>query len=132
MMVTHDAKALHKFRLECLAKADNNIHYFISRNQKSFHEIISTAIEDLKSRDADVIMESSYKLHSAASSFRRPDISNIADLLKRMIQNKVFARSDEVLESFETALLELSNLDRPSPAQEKKTLDSIHNVLRAQ
>lgn len=131
-MVIHDTKALHKFRLECLSKADKNIHYFTSRNQKGFNEIIATAIDDLKSRDADVIMESSYKLHSAASSFRRSDISNIADLLKRMIKNKAFAGSDEVLKSFEIALIELSNLDRPSSAQEKKILDSIHKVLRAQ
>lgn len=132
MMAAHNANLVHKFRLECLSKADRNIQYFTSRNQKVFLEIITTAIDGLKSGDVDVIMESSYKLHSAASSFLRPDISNIADLLKRMIKNKVFAESNEVLKSFENALIELSTLDRPSVAQEKKTLDSIHKVLRAQ
>ena len=129
-MAIHEVNILRKFRVECLSKAEKNVQYYTTKNKKVLTELITKAVDDLKSRDSQAIIASSYKLHSAASSFSRPDISNLADLLKRMMKNPAFATSEKVLKSFEEALIELSGIERPSAAQEKKALDSIYKVLR--
>lgn len=129
-MAVHDANLLRRFRVECLSKAEKSVQDYTRKNKKVLTELITIAVNDLKSGDTEAIMDSSYKLYSAATSFSRPDISNLADLLKRMMRNPALATSKEVLKSFEDALIELSALPRPSGIQEKKVLDGLYKVLR--
>ena len=129
-MAKHDANLLRRFRVECLHQADKSVKKFTQKNKKVLTERITDAVNDLKVQDTKNIMHSAYKLYSAATSFGRPDISNLADLLKRMMRNPDLAASEEVLKAFEDALIEFSGFDRPQAAREKKILDSIYNVLR--
>ena len=129
-MAVHDVNLLRRFRVECLSKAEKSVQNYTRKNKKVLTELITTAVDDLKSGDPEAIFDSSYKLYSAATSFSRPDISNLADLLKRTMRNPALAASKEVLKSFEDALIELSALPRPSGIQEKKVLDGLYKVLR--
>jgi len=129
-MAKHDINLLRRFRLECLSKADKNLQYFTNKNKKVLTELITNAVNDLKSRDTKAIFSSSYKLYSAASTFNRPDISNLSDLLKQMMRNPALASSNEVLKSFEIAIIEMSALGQPQADKEKKILDELYKVLR--
>ena len=129
-MATHDINLLRRFRFECVAKANKNIKAYTKKNKKVLTQLITKAVNDLKRRDPKAIQESSYKLYSAAATFDRPDISNLSDLLKRMVKNPALASSDEVLLAFEEALITFSSFERAKPDQEKKILDALYKVLR--
>ena len=129
-MAIHDANLLRRFRVECLDKAERNIKEFTRKNQTVLTERITDTVDHLKVKHAESILESSYKLYSAAASFGRQDISNLADLLNRMMRNPALATSDEVIEAFEDALIRISAFTRPHVAEEKQILDGIYKVLR--
>lgn len=129
-MATHDINLLRRFRVECLSKAQKNIAEFTKKNSKIHTELLTNVVDDLKSRDPKAILRSSYKLYSAASTFGRPDISNLADLLNRMMRNDALSSSKEVLKIFEEALITFSAFEHPWPDREKKILDNIYKILR--
>ncbi len=129
-MAVHDVNLLRRFRGDCLSRAEKSVQNYTKKNKKVLTELITKAVNDLKARDTIAIYESSYKLYSAAASFDRPDISNLSDLLKQMMRNPVLGKSHDVLTAFEDALIELSGLERPDAAKEKKILDGLYKVLR--
>ena len=121
---------LKKLKAGYLEAAQKNMAKFVKENRAVLQQLNEATLDSLKAGDTPGIATAAYNLFTAAQSFGRQDITNIAEMLHKTIKKPKFAQEQEVLVIFEKALRVLGGREWAVPELESSISKNIHEVLR--
>ncbi len=98
-----------KFRNQAISNANEGIKTFLKENKVALNVLIEELLKALAAKDRKKVLELSYKLSSAGTTFNRPDLSNIGDFIQKIYFNPAFVDRYDLLVVFHHALKLLSS-----------------------
>ncbi len=122
---------LKKLRAGYIAAAEQNVAEFINTNRPSLQQFITATIENLEARDTSGVKIASYQLFSAAKSFDRLDLTNISEMLYKLMGRPQYANDENVFQVFEMAVKTLARSDIADQKLEDEITLKIYEVLRS-
>lgn len=126
----HNLHEIKKLRKNLIASAQQNVNKYISENRADLPQFIEVTIEKIDARDISGVKITAYQLFSAAKSFNRLDITNIAEMLYKIMNRPTYANDVNVLEVFGMVLRTLANSTMVDKNLENLVTKKIYEVLR--
>lgn len=121
---------LKRLRSNLIASAELSVSKFVSENKMVLPQYVELTVEKVKARDKKGTKEAAYQLCSAAKSFNRPDLTNIAEILFKTMDRPKYAQEDTIFQVFELALITLSNNTLADKETEDEVTKGIYEALK--
>jgi len=120
---------LAKYRQKCIKTATENVSEFVKENAAVLDAAMDVVLSALQDKDRVAAKGTSYSLAACAASFDRPDITDVADFLYKILTNSKFDDRDDLLDVFFQALKALKSREKFDQKFEQNVLTKIRQRL---
>lgn len=120
---------MDEFRKRSVSRANKAVKNFVGENASILKENIEKLCIALENKDNAIAGQLSYQLSTMAPLYHRSDITNMAEFLCKVLQNKNFVGVDEVYKLFRDNFTELASLTAVLPELEQKILIRTRETL---
>jgi hypothetical protein len=122
-------KELAQFRSKCIKTATENVTEFIKENHAVLAAAIEMVLSALQEKDRVLAKTTSYNLAACAASFDRPDITDVADFLYKILDSAKYDDRDDLLGVFYHAIKALKSQAKYSKEFQQDILTKLRQSL---
>lgn len=120
---------LDEFRKRSVSRANKAVKNFVGENTSILKENLEKLCVALDNKENAIAGQLSYQLSTMAPLYHRSDITNMAEFLCKVLQNKNFIGVDEVYKLFKDNFAELASVTTVQPEIEQKILIRTRETL---
>ena len=120
---------LAEFKRLSILRANREIEGFVGHNAVLLEQSVAELCRALNQKDNAVAGKLSYRISTMAPLFNRSDVTNMANFLCKVLQNKDFVGVYEVYKLFSENFTELMSVKMVQPEMEQKILIKTRESL---